>query len=152
MAHIPKEVIAKNFQTTIAAWDHIPDEELYIFPSGAHSKFTKTSFRWADVVRLAPPADDQQPPISPYGSPPNPFTFEFSKVPVIQRPGGTIKVADSRTFKVATSIAVAEVTVEPGAMRELHVSYPHKTISHTCFSTFSRAQWHPTQDEWAFFL
>ncbi|KIP07653.1 hypothetical protein PHLGIDRAFT_105418 [Phlebiopsis gigantea 11061_1 CR5-6] len=113
MAHIPKEVIAKNFETTIAAWDNIPGQELYIFPS-------------------APPADDQQPPVSPYGPPPNPFTFEFSKVPVTQLPGGTVKVADSRTFKVSKSIAVAEVTVEPGAIRELH--------------------WHPTQDEWAYFI
>ena len=130
MAHIPKEVIAKNFQTTIAAWDHIPDQELYIFPSGAHYDFT--SFHWADVMRLAPPADDQQPPISPYGSPPNPFTFEFSKVPVTQLAGGTIKIADSTTFKVSKTIAVAEITAEPRAMRELH--------------------WHPTFDEWIYFL
>ena len=75
-----------------------------------------------DYPLLAPPADDQQPPESPYGMPPNPFTFEFSKVPVTQVPGGTIKVADSTTFKVAKSIAATEVTVEPGAMRELHVS------------------------------
>ena len=34
LAHIPKEVIAKNFGTSIAAWDHIPGQELYIFPSG----------------------------------------------------------------------------------------------------------------------
>ena len=35
--------------------------------------------------------------------------------------GGNVKVADSTIFKAAKSIAVAEVTVEPGAMRELHV-------------------------------
>ena len=35
--------------------------------------------------------------------------------------GGNVKVADSAIFKAAKSIAVAEVTVEPGAMRELHV-------------------------------
>ncbi len=36
--------------------------------------------------------------------------------------GGSVKVVDSTTFPVSTAIAVAEVTVEPGAMRELHVS------------------------------
>ena len=47
-------------------------------------------------------------------------------------PGGTYKIADSTSFTVATTIAVAEVTVEPGAMRELH--------------------WHPNEDEWGYIL
>ena len=34
MAHVPKEVLAKNFQTDMSAFDHIPGEELYIFPAG----------------------------------------------------------------------------------------------------------------------
>lgn len=49
-----------------------------------------------------------------------------------QLPGGTVKIVDSSVFKASVAIAAAEVTVEPGAMRELH--------------------WHPTQDEWSFFL
>ena len=32
MAHTPKEVIAKNFQSNISDWDKIPGEKLYIFP------------------------------------------------------------------------------------------------------------------------
>jgi len=32
LAHVPKEVIAKNFQVNISAFDHIPASELYIFP------------------------------------------------------------------------------------------------------------------------
>ena len=34
LAHVPKEVIAKNFQTDISAFDDIPGRELYIFPAG----------------------------------------------------------------------------------------------------------------------
>ena len=49
-----------------------------------------------------------------------------------QYSGGTAKIADSTVFNVSTQIAVAEVTVEPGAMREMH--------------------WHPTENEWGFFL
>lgn len=41
-------------------------------------------------------------------------------------------MVDSHVFPIALTIAAAEVTVEPGAMRELH--------------------WHPTQDEWSYFL
>ena len=32
LAHTPKEVIAKNFQTSIAAWNGLPSKELFIFP------------------------------------------------------------------------------------------------------------------------
>ena len=49
-----------------------------------------------------------------------------------QYSGGTAKIADSTVFNVSTQIAVAEVTVYPGAMRELH--------------------WHPSQNEWGLFL
>ena len=34
-----------------------------------------------------------------------------------QYSGGTAKIADSTNFPIATEVAVAEVTVEPGAMR-----------------------------------
>ncbi|KAK7691348.1 hypothetical protein QCA50_004744 [Cerrena zonata] len=112
MAHVPKEVLAKNFQTNIAAFNKIPGQELYIFPS--------------EPPTNADPVED------PQGQVPEPFAFNFSQVQATQYSGGTAKIADSTTFKVATQIAVAEVTVEPGAMRELH--------------------WHPTQDEWGFYL
>ncbi|KAM5542854.1 hypothetical protein V8D89_003238 [Ganoderma adspersum] len=113
LAHTPKEVIAKNFQDNIADWDDIPGSQLYIFPG-------------------VPPPDNQMAPTSPFGTIPEPFSFEFSKVVPTQYSGGSAKIADSTVFNVSTQIAVAEVTVEPGAMRELH--------------------WHPTQNEWGFYL
>ena len=33
LAHVPKEVLAKNFKASISAFDHIPEDQLYIFPS-----------------------------------------------------------------------------------------------------------------------
>ena len=36
LAHVPKEVLAKNFKVNITAFDHIPSRELYIFPSKTH--------------------------------------------------------------------------------------------------------------------
>ncbi|KAI0671693.1 oxalate decarboxylase [Trametes maxima] len=113
LAHVPKEVLAKNFKTNIAAFDHIPSRQLYIFPS-------------------APPPDNAQAPSDPQGQVPSPFVFHMSKVNATSLDGGSVKIVDSTTFPVAQSIAVAEVTVEPGAMRELH--------------------WHPTQDEWTYYL
>jgi len=113
MAHIPMEVLAKNFQVNVSAFNHIPSKELYIFPS-------------------TPPPANEQAVTSPQGTIPMPFTFKFSQVNATQLPGGTMKIVDTRTFPVATTIVGALVTVEPGAMRELH--------------------WHPTQPEWSYFL
>ncbi|KAJ3486839.1 hypothetical protein NLI96_g3943 [Meripilus lineatus] len=105
LAHVPKDVIAKNFQTNISAFDHIPADELYIFPS-------------------TPPADNAQAPTSPQGASSEPYTYSFSKVAATQLSGGSAKVVDSTTFKISTEIAAAEVTVEPGAMREMHIPSP----------------------------
>lgn len=48
---------------------------------------------------------------------PEPYTFPLSKVNATKLQGGSVKVVDSRTFKVSKTIAVAEVTVDVGAMR-----------------------------------
>ena len=37
LAHVPKEVLAKNFKVNMSAFDHIPSRQLYIFPSGGCS-------------------------------------------------------------------------------------------------------------------
>lgn len=66
---------------------------------------------------LAPPPIDAQPPSSPQGQIPSPFAFSMSKMNATLLSGGSVKVVDSTNFPVATTIAAAEVTVEPGAMR-----------------------------------
>ncbi|KZO97303.1 putative oxalate decarboxylase/oxidase [Calocera viscosa TUFC12733] len=114
LAHVPKEVIAKNFQLDISLFDHIPGRELYIFPGNV------------------PPPLAQDTVSDPNGQVPEPFSFPFSQVTVTPLQGGSVKIADSRTFQIATTIIVAEVIVDPGAMRELH--------------------WHPTMPEWSYFL
>ena len=53
---------------------------------------------------------------------PEAFSFDFSNYPATQYSGGTAKIVDSTVFNVSVEIAAAEVTVMPGAMRELHVS------------------------------
>lgn len=47
--------------------------------------------------------------------------------------GGTFRIVDSMTFPIATTIASAFVTLEPGGLRELHW---HPNVSHP-FSTES---------------
>ncbi|KAK7690961.1 hypothetical protein QCA50_006064 [Cerrena zonata] len=113
LAHTPLSVIAKNFQASMDDFKEIPSKQLYIFPG-------------------APLSDDAVAPEDPQGQVPSPFSFSFSKITPTQHSGGTAKIVDSTMFNISTTIAAAEVTVEPGAMREMH--------------------WHPTQDEWTFFL
>ncbi|KZP33779.1 putative oxalate decarboxylase/oxidase [Athelia psychrophila] len=113
LAHVPKEVIAKNFQVDASAFDHIPSRELYIFPS-------------------VPPPDDAESDMVIPNNTPIPFTYALSKVNATQLSGGSLKVADSRTFKASTTICATEVTVQPGGLRELH--------------------WHPTEPEWTYFI
>ncbi|PSS05499.1 hypothetical protein PHLCEN_2v3781 [Hermanssonia centrifuga] len=94
LSHVPKDVLARNFQTTVDAFDRIPGKELYIFPS---TPLPKAS--------------------SPQGNAALPYTFKASQMPVTPLSGGTVKIVDSTIFNVSTTIAMAEVTVEPGAMR-----------------------------------
>ncbi|KAH9928870.1 oxalate decarboxylase [Fomitopsis serialis] len=113
LAHTPKEVIAKNFGTSLAAWNDIPGEQLYIFPGES-------------------PSPDATAPEDPQGQVPNPYIYKLSQTNATQLAGGALKIADSRNFTVSTTIALAEVWVEPGGMRELH--------------------WHPTEDEWTYYI
>ncbi|EIW78596.1 Bicupin oxalate decarboxylase oxidase [Coniophora puteana RWD-64-598 SS2] len=101
LAHVPKEVIAKNFQVDISAFDHIPSHELYIFPSSP------------------PPESLSEDEVVPNNTP-APFTFPLSQVNATRHSGGSFKVVDARTFNASTTIAAAEVEVEVGGMRELH--------------------------------
>ena len=71
-------------------------------------------------IRLEPPTSDAA-PSDPQGQVPDPFSFALSKVNATKLSGGSVKIVDSTTFKISTRIAVADVTVEPGALRELHV-------------------------------
>ena len=102
LAHVPKEVLAKNFGVAAEAFADIPKQELYIFPAPVPPPLA------ADAV-----ADAR-------GAVPNPFVFRMMEVPPIQAPGGTMRIIDSVVFKASGHIAAAYVEVEPGGMRELH--------------------------------
>ena len=104
LAHVPKEVLAKNFQVSQDAFQDLPSKQLYIFPG------------------LTPPPINQDMITAPNGQTPNPLSFPWSKSPAAQFTGGSVKVLDSTVFNVSKTIAAALVTVEVGGLRELHVS------------------------------
>lgn len=100
LAHMPPDVIAKNFGWSEDIVDLLPKNELYIFPAPTPG----------------PLADDL-----PAGATPGetPYTFHMSKLPGIDCPGGKVTIVDSTNFP-ATTISVALVEVDEGGMRELH--------------------------------
>ncbi|KAJ5900034.1 hypothetical protein N7495_004778 [Penicillium taxi] len=115
--HTPKSVLAKNFGAPLAAFENIPDDELYIF-------------------RGTPaPADiEEQNVTTPSGVIPRTksYSYHFSEQPAHEVAGGSVKIIDPQSFPIASNFSAAVVTVHPGGMREVH--------------------WHPTSDEWTFFI
>ncbi|OSP53807.1 cupin domain-containing protein [Pseudoruegeria sp. SK021] len=100
-AHMPREVLAKNFGVDESAFDGIPASEKYIFrlpvpgpieearaELGAASMTSEYVFRGADVAET-------------------------------KWNGGATKIIDSKTFK-ATPMAFLMIELEPGGMREIH--------------------------------
>lgn len=115
LAHTPKSVISKNFDLAPEVFAHLPEKEKYIFqgsnpgsideekPTGKNVKKSKHNF----VHRML----EQEPKVTS---------------------GGEVRIADSKNFPISKTVAAAHVTIQPGALREMH--------------------WHPNADEWSFFI
>ncbi|MCS5713037.1 cupin domain-containing protein [Herbiconiux sp. CPCC 205716] len=115
-AHTPPEVLAKNFGVAQEVFKDIPLHNLWIFPGDVPGELEK----------------DQAAAGVTWGAT-EPVIYRLGRSePVHSNSGGSIRIADSTNFPAATTVAAALVTLEPGAMRELH--------------------WHPNADEWQYYL
>jgi oxalate decarboxylase len=117
MAHTPREVVSKDFGVGQNALAGIPTEELFIFQAPVPGPLDLDQSRAAGSL--------------------GPSSYDFSFRPAGQATakntkGGEVLIADSTTFQVSKTVAVAIVTIHPGGMRELH--------------------WHPNADEWQYFI
>jgi oxalate decarboxylase len=104
-AHIPPEVLAKNFGEPEPAFANLPanvENTRYIFPAAVPGPIA------ADAVR------------SPAGPSPQSFSHPLLAQKPFEGPGGTARIVDSSNFPMAATIAAAYVEIKPGAMRELH--------------------------------
>ncbi|KAL7783079.1 Bicupin, oxalate decarboxylase/oxidase [Trichoderma ceciliae] len=116
-ARTPRSVLSKNFRAPVDAFKDLPANQLYIFNGTPQ------------------PTDiSKQTAAAPNGSlsGPNAYTYHWSQQKAFEVPGGSVKILDPTTFPIAAKFSVALVTIQPGAMRELH--------------------WHTTSDEWDYFL
>jgi oxalate decarboxylase len=117
MAHTPPEVLAKTFGVPPESFAKIPLHNLWIFQGTVPGDLA------ADRAAISKNAE----------MPPHPFIFSLEgSRPRRESNGGSIHVADSTNFNVATTVASALVTLKPGAVREMH--------------------WHPNADEWQYYI
>ena len=112
--HVPTEVLGKNFGVDASFFGHTPGpDELYIFPAPVPGPLASDRIAGATAV-------------------PQSFSHRLSAQRPIKTKGGTVRISNSSTFPVSTTIAAALVEVDPGGMRELH--------------------WHPNTDEWQYYI
>ena len=105
MAHLPPEVLSKNFGVAELALKNLPKRESFIFQTAVPGPLQ------ADRIAAA----------GAMGKSPTDFAFRTMEMPPTKRTkGGEVRIVDSNTFKVSTNIAMAMVTVHPGGLRELH--------------------------------
>jgi oxalate decarboxylase len=117
MAHTPREIMSRNFGVEPKTLEGIPKEELFIFRAPVPGPLGVDQARAAGA--LGPASRD--------------FSFQPGEhSPNKTTKGGEVRIVDSSTFEVSTTVAVAIVTVHPGGMRELH--------------------WHPNADEWQYYI
>jgi oxalate decarboxylase len=104
MAHIPREVLAKNFRVSEQAFQNVPKEELFIFKTDVPGALE----------------NDQRVASGSLARSPINFAFRTLDMPATKSTkGGDVRVVDSSNFKVTTT-SMALVTVHPGGLRELH--------------------------------
>jgi hypothetical protein len=68
-------------------------------------------------VQPEPLSKDTKAPVGPAGTSKVPYTFKASQMPETKLAGGSVKIVDSTNFNASTGISMAQVTVEPGAIR-----------------------------------
>ncbi|KAK2608566.1 hypothetical protein QQS21_002913 [Conoideocrella luteorostrata] len=116
-ARTPREVLSKNFKADVDAFKDLPAKEYYIFNGTPQPEDIKKQNTTAPGGFLGGKSS---------------YSYHWSQQKPHQVPGGSVKVLDPSTFPVASMFSTALVTVQPGAMREMH--------------------WHTTSDEWDYFL
>src|SRR6266566_1591344 len=105
MAHIPREVLSKNFGVAEKALDGLPGNELFIFQT--------------DIP--GPLEADQKSAAGALGASAQDFAFRTMEMPPTKRTkGGEVRIVDSSKFTASKTVAMAMVTVHPGGLRELH--------------------------------
>src|SRR5271156_6039259 len=105
IARMPLEVLAKNTCLDKSVWSQTPGAPLYIFPGTEPGSLEQDK---AEIGGEAVASKYQ-------------YTFRLKSMePTRSNQGGEVRIVDSTNFPPSTHIAAALVTLNPGAVRELH--------------------------------
>src|SRR5882724_396650 len=105
MAHLPPEVLSKNFGVPESAWKNVPKQELFIFQTDVPGSLESDQKAAAGALKKSP----------------TDFAFRTMEMaPTKVTKGGEVRIVDSSKFKASENVAMAMVTVHPGGLRELH--------------------------------
>ncbi|HEY7291022.1 MAG TPA: oxalate decarboxylase family bicupin [Vicinamibacterales bacterium] len=115
--HTPRAVLAKNFGVPESTFADLPQDIEHT--------------RWVFAGDVPGPMASGAVQ-SPEGGVPTTFSHHLLAQTPIHARGGRVRIADSKNFPAATTIAAALVEVDPGGMREMH--------------------WHPNTDEWQYYV
>src|SRR5438105_2279447 len=98
MAHLPPDVLSKNFAVSQSALKHLPRQELFIFQTDVPGSL--------EADQKAAARDLDKSPID--------FAFRTMEMePTKSTKSGDIRIVDSSKFKITTT-AMAMVTIHPG--------------------------------------
>ena len=104
-AHLPLEVLSKNFGVAEGALKNLPKRELFIFQTAVPGSLE----------------GDQKAAAGALGNSRQDFAFRTMEMPPTKRTkSGEVRIVDSTTFKASTNVAMAMVTLHPGGLREVH--------------------------------
>jgi oxalate decarboxylase len=105
IAHLPREVLAKNFGVAEQTLLSVPRQELFIFQGDVPGRLEA----------------DQKAAAGTAGKSSRDFAFRaMESGPTKQTKWGEVRIVDSSIFKASKTVAMAMVTLRPGGLRELH--------------------------------
>jgi len=116
LVHTPPEVIQKNMGWSREDFNKFPQTQLYIFPGAVPGSLEEEKRALGDKLETM-----------------NKYTYKLSAQPPDRSTdAGNVKIVDVDKFPVAGGLCAAQVTLRPGALRELH--------------------WHPHSSEWQYYM
>ena len=114
LGHTPPEVLARNLGLQESTFAAFPKKEVYI------------------AKGPVPPPLPQDPAPGSLDAPPLTHRYQLLAQAPDTFPGGTMRTVSEREFPISTTMTGALLTIDAGAMRELH--------------------WHPNAAEWQLYL
>ena len=101
-AHVPRDVLARNFGVPESAFANIPSKELYMFQAPPPPPLARDNL------------------VGPAGKVPTTFKHAMLAQAPQRMKWGTVRITDTGNFPISSEVAAALVEIEPGGIREMH--------------------------------